>query len=77
MAQDGFDPIASGLPRIAIRGRPFLSERSNDNWFRYYKDGLSRRRNPSNIAPAVMGFAALNPSYACFGKWLRGLCGLG
>jgi hypothetical protein len=47
------DPIASGLPRIAIHGRPFLSEHPNDNWFRYYKGGLAsvgmglRREAPS------------------------------
>jgi hypothetical protein len=34
-AQDGLDPIASGLPWIAIRGRPFLSECADDNRFRY------------------------------------------
>jgi len=37
----GYDPIASGLPRIAVRGRPFLSEQANDNRFRYYKGGLA------------------------------------
>jgi hypothetical protein len=31
------------LPRIAIRGRPFLSEHANDNWFCYYKGGLRLR----------------------------------
>jgi hypothetical protein len=36
-AQGGLDPIASGLPRNARRGRPFLSEHTNDNRFRYYK----------------------------------------
>ena len=40
-AQGANDPIASGLPRIAIPGRPFLSERRKDNWFRYYKGGLA------------------------------------
>jgi len=40
----GYDPIASGLPRIAVRGRPFLSEQANDNRFRYYKGGLAARR---------------------------------
>jgi hypothetical protein len=38
-AQDGLDPIASGLPQMAIRGRPFLSEHADDNRLRYYKDG--------------------------------------
>jgi hypothetical protein len=36
----GYDPIASGLPRIAVRGRPFLSEQADDNRFPYYKGGL-------------------------------------
>ena len=65
MAQDGLDPIASGLPRIAIRGRPFLSEHPYDNRFRYYKDGLSEAKpiatRPSYLS--LMGFASLNPSY--------------
>src|SRR6267143_1444764 len=47
MAQGGLDPIASGLPRMAVRGRPFLSERLNNNRFCYYKGGLgAKRRNP-------------------------------
>jgi len=29
----GYDPIASGLSRIAVRGRPFLSERTDHNRF--------------------------------------------
>jgi hypothetical protein len=41
-AQGGLDPIASGLPRIAIRGRPFLSEQADDNRFCYYKGGLAK-----------------------------------
>jgi hypothetical protein len=41
-AQGGLDPIASGLPRIAIRGRPFLSEQADDNRFPYYKGGLAK-----------------------------------
>jgi hypothetical protein len=37
------DPIASGLPRIARRGRPFLSEQPDDNLFCYYKgDGVEQ-----------------------------------
>src|SRR5436190_16696622 len=37
----GYDPIASGLSRIAVRGRPFLSERTDHNGFCYYKGGLA------------------------------------
>jgi hypothetical protein len=36
------DPITSGLSRMAVRGRPFLSEHDHDNRFRYYK-GVIRR----------------------------------
>jgi hypothetical protein len=36
-AQGANDPIASGLPRMAVRGRLFLSEHANDNRIRYYK----------------------------------------
>src|SRR5450631_828813 len=43
-----YDPIASGLPRIAVRGRPFLSEHPDNIRLRYYKGGLgeaiTRRR---------------------------------
>jgi hypothetical protein len=37
----GYDPIASGLPPIAVRGRPFLSEHADHIRSRYYKGGLS------------------------------------
>jgi hypothetical protein len=30
-AQDGYDPIASGLPQSVIYGRPFLTERADHN----------------------------------------------
>jgi hypothetical protein len=40
----GYDPIVSGLPRVAVHGRPFLSERTNDNRFRYYKRNHDHRR---------------------------------
>ena len=36
----GYDPIASGLPWIAVRGRPFLSEHPEYSRLRYYKGGL-------------------------------------
>ena len=36
----GYDPIASGLLRIAVRSRPFLTEHADDNRFCYYKGGL-------------------------------------
>jgi len=35
------DPIASGLPRMAVRGRPFLSEQADNNPSRYYKGAIS------------------------------------
>jgi hypothetical protein len=38
----GYDPIASGLLRIAVRSRPFLTEHADDNRFCYYKGGLER-----------------------------------
>jgi hypothetical protein len=40
----GYDPIASGLPQVAVHGRPFLSERTNDNRFRYYERNHDHRR---------------------------------
>jgi hypothetical protein len=40
-AQDGLDPIASGLPQMVVRGRPFLSESPDNIRSRYYKDGWS------------------------------------
>ena len=40
-AQGGPDPITSGLLRMAIRSRPFLSELFNASGFRYYKGGQS------------------------------------
>ncbi|SDP39385.1 hypothetical protein SAMN05444050_6704 [Afipia sp. GAS231] len=62
MALDGYDPIASGLPRIAVRGRPFLSEHTDNNRFCYYKDGLSLAKPIILASTEMMGFAALNPS---------------
>jgi hypothetical protein len=41
LAQGANDPIASGLPWMAIRGRPFLSEQAHDNRIRYYKGAIS------------------------------------
>jgi hypothetical protein len=49
----GYDPIASGLSRIAVRGRPFLSERTHHNRFCYYKGGLAEgviRRGGNKMA---------------------------
>ena len=43
-SQDGsgrIDPIASGLPRMVVRGRPFLSEQADDKRFCYYKGAIS------------------------------------
>jgi hypothetical protein len=34
----------AALPRMAVRGRAFHSERIEDNRFRYYKDGLSEAK---------------------------------
>jgi hypothetical protein len=31
VAQGGLDPIASGLPQIAVCGRPFLTEHADHN----------------------------------------------
>ncbi|MFL6812929.1 MAG: hypothetical protein ACJ8EK_02695 [Bradyrhizobium sp.] len=60
----GYDPIASGLSRIAVRGRPFLSERTHHNRFCYYKGGLGeaviRRRNK------MADYALANPPYALY-----------
>jgi len=50
----GLDPIASGLPRIAVRGRPFLSEHTDSNRFRYYKDGLSTCET-HDLSPDMIG----------------------
>lgn len=37
----------AALPRMAVRGRAFLSEQSDDNPFRYNKGGLApKARNP-------------------------------
>jgi hypothetical protein len=33
----------AALPRIAVRGRAFLSEHADDIRFRYYKGGLAKR----------------------------------
>jgi len=38
----------------ANRGRPFLSERSDDNRLRYYKGGLAKR-NPPQVLRAKDG----------------------
>jgi hypothetical protein len=48
----GYDPIASGLSRIAVRGRPFLSERTHHNRFCYYKGGLAEGVTRQLIAMA-------------------------
>src|SRR5262249_39567665 len=47
---------SAALPRIAVRGRAFLSEHPNDNWSRYNKDGLSEAK----------------PIFRCrgFGRWV-------
>src|SRR5215203_5821845 len=37
----------AALPRIAVRGRAFLSEQAHDNRIRYYKGGLAKRNPPS------------------------------
>jgi hypothetical protein len=53
----------AALPRMAVRGRAFLSEQANDNRVRYYKDGLSEAKPILSSQRWLMGFAALNPSY--------------
>src|SRR3954471_1279122 len=44
----------AALPRMAIRGRAFLSEQANDNRSRYYKGGqsLSRRKRGRSVPAA-------------------------
>jgi hypothetical protein len=37
----------AALPRMAVRGRAFLSEHADDNWFRYYKGGQSEACPPT------------------------------
>jgi hypothetical protein len=37
----------AALPRIAVRGRAFLSERADDNRFCYYKGGQKAGYGPS------------------------------
>lgn len=64
-AQGGYDPIASGLPRIAIRGRPFLSEQANDSRSRYYKGGSVTIR--CGVTPArPSGSTSTGWSIFCF-----------
>ncbi len=57
--QGGFDPIASGLLRIAIRGRSFLSEHANDDWFCYYKGGLAEGVTRCLCAEETADYASL------------------
>jgi len=49
------------LPRMAVRGRPFLSEHADDNRFRYYKGGLTQR-NPPLTAVTAPYAARLRPT---------------
>jgi hypothetical protein len=41
----------SGLLRNARRSRPFLSERTNDNLFCYYKGGLAKAQSAVTFQP--------------------------
>ena len=50
------DPITSGLPRMAVRGRLFLSEHANDIRIRYYKGGLAQRNPPFHRKAAGYAF---------------------
>src|SRR5687768_16835634 len=50
----------AALPRMAVRGRAFLSERADDIRFRYYKGGQSReaacprrRAEQEDVGPAL------------------------
>src|SRR6185369_3251847 len=53
------DPIDSGLPRMAIRGRPFLSERGENNRSRYYKGAISEaERSALRRPPGAMRSAS-------------------
>src|SRR5207248_2468083 len=61
----GYDPIASGLSRIAVRGRPFLSERTDHNRFLLLQGWIRRCRNPPR-RNKVADYAAANPLRASF-----------
>jgi hypothetical protein len=71
------------MPRIAVRGRPFLSEQANGNRFCYYKGGLSvsvirrcgrligglrLRLNPPCELPAKLMPWYLTPAFPCSGR---------
>src|SRR5262249_14996374 len=61
---------SAALPRIAVRGRAFLSEHPNDNWSRYNKDGLSEAK-PIACRVAHDGFrpaASTRPTAWCPGQ---------
>ena len=46
----------AALPRMAVCGRAFLSERAEDNRSRYYKGGLAaKRRNPPMLCGGFRG----------------------
>jgi hypothetical protein len=47
----------AALPRMAVRGRAFLSERADDIRFRYYKGGLSEASPPTACATNTVGSA--------------------
>jgi len=62
----GYDPIASGLSRGAVRGRPFLSEHADDNRFRYYKGGLGVAVTRLARATEDGGLRCANPPYELY-----------
>jgi hypothetical protein len=52
----------AALPRMAVRGRAFLSEHAEDILFRYYKGGLAQRNPPfrcKHAASYAFGYSAL------------------
>src|SRR5208282_4586915 len=51
----------AALPRMAVRGRAFLSEHADDKRFRYYKDGLSPRETHHTSSPLYDGYRFAPP----------------
>src|SRR4029079_12740928 len=53
-ARGGLDPIASDLPRMAVRGRSFLSERPQIIDFAITRVGKARARAASVSVPTTL-----------------------
>ena len=56
-AQGGFDPSPAALPRMAVRGRAFLSEHADDKRFCFYKGGLAEGVTRHLIAAMTADYA--------------------